>query len=200
MAEPIRFYFDFNSTFSYIAIHSIDTLAARFHRSVDWRVLSLGHLFQAQGIAPPPTIPTKLKYLSIDFARSCAFANLPCKMPPSFPPDVKLARFMFCHLKQKDERASHVFAKTVSMAVFGHGAEVATPAQLAAVCQGLPGVSVADIEAAAADPKAKSALVASLDAAVADGMVGAPFFVLDGEPFWGADRLGQLERRLEERA
>ena len=199
MAAPIRFYFDFNSTFSYIAIQRIDELAARFGRTVDWRVISLGHLFHAQSIAPPPTIPAKLKYLATDFVRSCAFENLPCVLPKTFPPDVKLARIMFWHLKEKNEPQSRIFAKAVSLAVFGRGEDVVSAEQLAAACKSVPGVTVAEIEAAGSDTVAKRALVTALDAAVAEGMVGAPYFMVDDEPFWGADRLGQIERRLKEK-
>jgi 2-hydroxychromene-2-carboxylate isomerase len=35
------------------------------------------------------------------------------------------------------------------------------------------------------------------DAAIAQGMFGAPYFMVDGEPFWGADRLPQIEKWLQ---
>jgi 2-hydroxychromene-2-carboxylate isomerase len=190
---PIRFYFDFTSTFSYIAIQQIDALAARHGRAVDWRAVSLGHLFQAQGIPAPPTIPAKFAYLATDFARSCAFAGLPCKLPPAFPPDVKLARLAFWSIKARDETRAHAFARAVSSAVFGRGAVVATAAEIAAAA---PGFELAEIAAAAADLAAKAAVVAALEDARKDGVVGAPFMILDGEPFWGADRLTQLAARL----
>jgi 2-hydroxychromene-2-carboxylate isomerase len=34
------------------------------------------------------------------------------------------------------------------------------------------------------------------DAGIAAGVFGAPFFRVDGEPFWGNDRQPQIERRL----
>jgi 2-hydroxychromene-2-carboxylate isomerase len=196
MASSITFYFDFNSTFSYIAIHKIDELAAQYGRTVDWRVISLGHLFHAQNIVPPPTIPAKFKYLARDFTRSCEFAGLPSALPQNFPPDVKFSRLMFWALKAKDDVLARHFAKVISMAIFGRGEEVVTPEQIAQVCHDIPGVTVESIQAAATDRAAKRAIIDALDAAVADGMVGAPYFVLDGEPFWGADRMDQLERRL----
>ncbi|MDX2145824.1 MAG: 2-hydroxychromene-2-carboxylate isomerase [Rhodospirillaceae bacterium] len=195
MATSIRFYFDFNSSFSYIAIHRIDELAAKYGRSVDWRAISLGHLFQAQNIVPPPSHPAKFKYLSVDFARSCAMAGLPCVMPKTFPPDVRLARYMFWRLKAQDEALAHRFAKLVSMAIFGRGEDMATAGQIAAASAEL-NLGPSEIEAAAGDSTAKKAVVSALDAAVADGMIGAPFMVLEGEGFWGADRLDQLEWRL----
>ncbi len=196
MASPITFYFDFNSTFSYIAIHKIDELAAKYGRTVDWRVISLGHLFHAQNIVPPPTIPAKFKYLAHDFTRSCQFAGLPSALPASFPPDVKFSRLMFWALKAKDETTAREFAKTISGAIFGRGEEVVTPEQIAKVCSHIPSVTVDAIQAAATDSTAKRAIISALEAAIADGMVGAPFFVVDGEPFWGADRMDQLEHRL----
>jgi 2-hydroxychromene-2-carboxylate isomerase len=134
VASPIRFYFDFTSSFSYIAIHCVDGLAARYGRLVDWRVISLGHLFQAQTIVPPPSHPEKFKHLSTDSARSCAIARLPCVMPTTFPPDVRLARYMFWRLKAEGEGLSHRFARLVSMAVFGRGEELSAAAQIAAAC------------------------------------------------------------------
>jgi 2-hydroxychromene-2-carboxylate isomerase len=193
MAEPIRFFFDFTSTFSYIAVNKIDALAARYGRTVDWCCVSLGHLFQAQGVTPPPAIPAKFEYLKIDFPRSCAYAGLPCTLPDPFPPDVKLARYMFWKLKAQDEGRSHDFARAISSAIFGRGASVATAAEIAAI---YPGVTAADVEAAGKDMGAKRAVITSVETAKAAGVNGAPYMIVDDEPFWGADRLDFLERKL----
>ncbi|TAL04213.1 MAG: 2-hydroxychromene-2-carboxylate isomerase [Rhodospirillaceae bacterium] len=193
---PLRFYFDFTSTFSYITVHRVDEVAARHGRTVDWRAISLGHLFKAQGITPPPLIPAKFKYLVLDFKRSCAREGLPCKMPDPFPPDVRLARQMFWRLKAKDEGFSHLYAKAIMSALFGRGESVASVGDIVKACRALPGLNLDDIKAAADDPAAKAAVVNVLEDAKTDGMIGAPFVVLDGEPFWGADRLGELEHRL----
>jgi 2-hydroxychromene-2-carboxylate isomerase len=50
--------------------------------------------------------------------------------------------------------------------------------------------------AALADPAVKARLRAEVDAAIARGVFGSPYFVVDGEPFWGHDRLDQVERWL----
>ena len=197
MADPIRFFFDFTSTFSYIAVQKIDDLAARYGRAVDWSAVSLGHLFQAQGVTPPPNIPAKLKYLSIDFARSCEFAGLPYRLPDPFPPDVKLARYAFWRFKTRDEALSHAFARAAMSALYGRGQSIATAPEIFAASAAVPGMTVADIEAAAGDMDAKRAVITAVEAAKAAGMNGAPFMILDGEPFWGADRLDHLERRLK---
>lgn len=197
MAKSIKFYFDFSSTFSYIATHRIDELAARYGATVDWRVISLGHLFAAQNIVPPPTIPSKVKYLSIDFRRCCEFENLPSAIPTPFPPDVKIARQVFWYLKANSDSSARNFARAISRTLFGQGQPVSTPDQILRACSGEVPLSQEDISAAGQDSAVKAKLVDALNDAVADGMVGAPFFVLECEPFWGADRMAHLERRLK---
>ena len=46
-------------------------------------------------------------------------------------------------------------------------------------------------------PETKAKLREATDAAIARGVFGSPFFIVDGEPFWGHDRLAQVERWLE---
>ena len=46
------------------------------------------------------------------------------------------------------------------------------------------------------DPEVKEKLKAEVDASIAAGVCGAPFFIVDGEPFWGADRIDHLEHWL----
>ena len=109
---------------------------------------------------------------------------------------MKFSRLTFWSLKAENDELARTFAKTVAMAIFGRGEDVVTPEQIAHVCRDLPGITVDRIKAAAADSTAKRAVITALEAAVADGMVGAPYFVLDGEPFWGADRMDQLETAI----
>ena len=47
-----------------------------------------------------------------------------------------------------------------------------------------------------ADPRIKERLKAQTQAAIERGVFGSPFIFVDGEPFWGADRLPQVEAWL----
>ena len=46
------------------------------------------------------------------------------------------------------------------------------------------------------DPAVKERLKTEIDAAMERGVFGSPYFVIDGEPFWGSDRLPQIEQWL----
>jgi 2-hydroxychromene-2-carboxylate isomerase len=50
--------------------------------------------------------------------------------------------------------------------------------------------------AALADPAVKERLKTETDAAIANNVFGSPYIVIDGEPFWGADRLDQVDKWL----
>ena len=53
------------------------------------------------------------------------------------------------------------------------------------------------LEAGMSDPAIKDRLRQENEKALALGAFGAPWIVVDGEPFWGADRLPQVARWLE---
>ena len=52
-APPIRFYFDFVSAYSYVAMNRIDTVAARYGREVDWCVVVLADVFAHHNATSP---------------------------------------------------------------------------------------------------------------------------------------------------
>jgi 2-hydroxychromene-2-carboxylate isomerase len=58
------------------------------------------------------------------------------------------------------------------------------------------GISASDLIAGVQDPIVKDRLRAETDEAIRRGVFGAPIIQVDGELFWGADRLGQVEQWL----
>ncbi len=58
------------------------------------------------------------------------------------------------------------------------------------------GISAADLIAGVQEPLVKDRLRAETDEAIRRGVFGAPFIMVDGEPFWGADRLDQIDQWL----
>ena len=81
-------------------------------------------------------------------------------------------------------------------AYFARGIDISDPQAAVAVAAEC-GVDAAAARAAIDDPEIKDALRRENDAAIAAGVCGSPFMIVDGEPFWGADRLEQVERWLE---
>ncbi|HJV60810.1 MAG TPA: 2-hydroxychromene-2-carboxylate isomerase [Albitalea sp.] len=194
--SPIDFYFDFSSPYSYIASEWIEALAARHGRTVEWKAILLGATFQAAELKSPVAYPIKREYSLHDFERSARFAGVPLKNPEKFPIPTQNAARMFWWLHEREPaRASH-WARHCLRAYFARGVDLSDPARLKELAAEF-GLDANEAEAVWNDPVWKARLKQANDAAIAAGVFGAPFFVIDNEPFWGNDRRPQIERWLE---
>lgn len=192
---PIHFYFDFSSPYSYIASEWIEAVAARHGRRVQWHALLLGATFQAAGLKPPVDYPLKRDYVLRDFERSARFAGLPYKQPERFPIPTQNAARVFWWLNAQDPQRAIAWAHAALRAYFTRGVQLDDPLQLKALAAE-SGLDADAAEAAWQDAQWKDKLKAVNEQAIAIGVFGAPFFIVDGEPFWGNDRQAQIEQWL----
>ncbi|MBS0443143.1 MAG: 2-hydroxychromene-2-carboxylate isomerase [Proteobacteria bacterium] len=196
LARPIDFYFDFSSPYSYIASEWVDALAARHGRTVNWKAILLGATFQAAELKSPVSYPIKREYSLHDFERSARFAGVPLKNPQKFPIPTQNAARVFWWLAESDAERARQWARHCLRAYFARGVDLSDAAQLRELAADF-GIAAEAAEAVWNDPAWKARLKAENEAAIAAGVFGAPFFVVDGEPFWGNDRRPQIERWLE---
>lgn len=193
---PIRFYFDFSSPYSYFAAHKIDDMARLYDRTVDWRPILLGPLFQSSGNKPLTEQPLKGAYSKHDMARCARFFGVPFTFPEPFPfPSVPAARAVWWRKAEGDEAGAHDLARALFDAAFGEGQDIRAAETVVEIAGGL-GVDAKALGEALGDQAVKDRLRAEVEAAVGAGVCGAPFFIVDDEPFWGADRLDHVERWL----
>lgn len=199
MADPIVFYWDFPSPYAYIGANQIEAVAAKHGRSVDWRPVSIGHLWKAiPDRTPFPKI--KMDYMMHDWTRSAQLAGLPIVTTPNpFPTDAKLPRLLFYRLKAQDVAKARAFALAAYRQYWGEGKDIARPEHLAGIVKFL-GIPEAEIAAAAEDPAARQAVLDSTAEAIALKAFGTPTFMVDGEMFWGSDRIDQIDRWLARKA
>ena len=192
----IDFYFDFSSPYSYIASEWIEALAARHGRTVRWNAVLLGVTFQAAELKSPVSHPIKREYSLLDFARSARFAGVPFTLPDVFPVPTQNAARIFWWLHESDAARAANWARHVLRAYFTRGTvDLSRNADLEALAFEF-GLDPDEAMAIAADAAWKTSLRNACDMAIAQGVFGAPFFVVDGEPFWGNDRRAQIERWL----
>jgi len=191
----IEFYFDFSSPYSYIASEWITDLAMRHGRTVRWHAILLGATFQAAELKSPVSHPLKREYSLHDFARSARMAGVPMVMPSPFPISTQNAARLFWWLDAQDPQRAAAWAHAGLRAYFTRNIDLSRPEALAALAAEF-GVNAGQAAAVCADPVWKDKLRQENDAAIAAGVFGAPFFLIDGEPFWGNDRQQQMERWL----
>lgn len=195
MPEALDFYFDFSSPYGYLASEKIDQLAARYGRTVRWRPILLGVVFKHTGAAPLTLVPLKGEYSEHDFARSARFLDVPYKHPENFPLATQDAARTYYWLLDHDGEAARAFAHSLFRALYVEGRNVAKRGVVIDVAAG-HGADRDTLAEALAAPALKARLKGEVDAALARGVFGSPYIVVDGEPFFGVDRLPQLERWL----
>jgi len=195
MSAPIEFYFDFSSPYSYLASEQIEPLGARYGRVVDYRPVLLGATFKVSGLQPLVDVPLKGEYSKRDFDRSARFAAVPFVLPQPFPIATVGAARAHLWLKDSDPQRATAFLHAAFRAYFVRGRNLSENPVLMDVLRQV-GVDPEPALQAIQQPAIKEQLRAQVDAAVARGVFGAPFLFVDGEPFWGHDRLPQVERWL----
>jgi 2-hydroxychromene-2-carboxylate isomerase len=195
MTEPIEFYFDFSSPYGYLASCQIEALAARHGRKLRWRPYLLGVAFKETGQKPLVEQPLRGPYHLHDFARSARRIGVPFKLPSPFPFAAVAPSRAFYWLEERDPALASRFARKTYDRIFGEGRVVADAGAVAEVAAPL-GIDAAALTAGINDPAIKDRLRVAIDEAIKRGVFGSPFIYVDGEPFWGHDRLGQVEEWL----
>ncbi len=193
---PIEFWFDFSSPYSYLASERIDDLAAKHGRKVKWRPMMLGAAFKATGLPLLLSVPLKGEYSKRDLERSARFLGIPYRFPPKFPLATLAAARGYYWLHGQDCAKAREFAHAVFRAYWVEGRDIGELPVVLEIADAL-GIDRDAFAAAIATPEVKERVKQETDAAIAKGMFGAPYFIVDGEPFWGADRLPQIDKWLE---
>jgi len=193
---PIRFWFDFSSPYSYIANSWVDAVAAQHGREVQRHAILLGATFQASELKPPVAYPIKGGYSLHDFARSARFHGVPYTQPANFPiPTQNAARLFWWLHDTQGTAAAAAWARAAMQAYFARGLVLSDTTVLKAVATE-HGLDATEAESVWNDSAWKLRLKEENEDAIAAGVFGAPFFIVDDEPFWGNDRQPQIERWL----
>jgi 2-hydroxychromene-2-carboxylate isomerase len=195
MAQPIDFYFEFASPYGYLASTQIEALAAHYGRTVLWHPIMLGAAFKETGARPLTHTPLKGPYLLHDVPRFARLLGVPLTLPPVMPMNSLAASRACVWVEEDDPAQAKRLAQALLHAHWGEGRDLSGPEAVAEVAAGL-GIERDALLTAVADQRIKDLLKDQTQAAIDRGVFGSPFVLVDGEPFWGADRLAQVEMWL----
>ncbi len=189
---PIDFYFEFSSPYGYIASQVADEFEQRVGRPLAWRPILLGPVFKITGQPPLVDIPLKGAYAKRDFARSARQHKVAYKHPEKFPLGTVAACRAFYWVDDRDPLQARALAKALFRAYFVDGTDISAPATVVEIAKGV-GIDGMALSTALEDPAVKERVKKEVESAIAAGIFGSPFFVVDGEPFWGLDRMPMIE-------
>jgi len=187
------FFYEFASTYSYIAAMRIAPLAQAAGVAVRWRPFLLGPIFKAQGwdTSPFNLYPAKGRYMVRDCEREAAANGLTFRLPEPFPQSTLLAaRVAIAGL---EEGWGEEFSRKVYRAQFAECRQVGDRNVIGEIVDAL-GQNVAAALVRAGSDDIKQKLRRNTAEAQQHGIFGAPSFIARGELFWGNDRLEQALR------
>jgi 2-hydroxychromene-2-carboxylate isomerase len=195
---PIEFWFDFASGYAYFAALEIEALAERHGRTVEWRPFTLGAAFKITGAQGLSRTPLKRDYARRDWERLARLKGVQFSLPEDHPRTGLPAIRAVYHLARNDSRAAAALAKRIIVGYFQDGLDTDDPDAIAAAAAPL-GIDRGMLLAGISDPEVKLIARQQGERAVARGVFGSPWIFVDGEPFWGSDRLSMVEQWLEHR-
>ncbi|MEO8559304.1 MAG: 2-hydroxychromene-2-carboxylate isomerase [Rhodospirillales bacterium] len=191
MAKPlVEFWYEFASTYSYLAASRIEQLAAQHGVEVQWRPFLLGPIFAAQGWTTSPfnIFEAKGRHMWRDMERQTVPLGLKLVRPSTFPRNGLLpARVATLGAH---ETWGPAFTRSVYHANFAEDRDIADAAVIAALLHDLQ-LPADDIIQRSQAPENKEALKQQTTRAIELGLFGAPSFTVGKELFWGNDRLEQ---------
>ena len=195
----IHFWFDFGSNYSYLSMMRIEDEAARLGVKVVLQPFLLGPIFRELGMETSPFVLQKEKgaYVWLDMARQCRKYGLPWTQPSTFPRLGVLP--LRVALVGADEPWVGAFCRRVMALNFARDQDINQPDALAEILTELE-LPAQDILARAQSDGIKGRLRDQTATARALGIFGAPTFFVDGDMFWGNDRLDDALAHAVERS
>ena len=193
--SDVEFFFDYGSPYSYLADTRLAGLAERTGATVVYRPMLLGGVFKATGNQSPFAEPVEAKrrYFSTELRRVVSALGVPFEHNPNFPINtLGLMRAAYA------ARALDVFDRfhaSIYSAFWSAGADLGKSEIIESVLSAA-GLDGKEIVARASQDEAKSALRATTEEAVERGIFGAPTFFVEGEMFFGNDRMDLVEEAL----
>lgn len=193
----IDYYFAPQSPWTYLGHDRFVAMARQAGMQVNLMPADYGQIFAASGGLPlGKRAPQRQAYRLVELARFRDHLGLPLNVQPRFFPVAvdDAARLLIAAQLAAGSEAALKLSGAVFSAVWAQDRNIADAGTLAQLLaeQGLPAAWLDDAHSAQVQERYE----AHTRQAIATGVFGAPSYVIDGEIFWGQDRLDLLERRL----
>jgi 2-hydroxychromene-2-carboxylate isomerase len=187
-AQPLEFWFDFGSNYSYPALMRIEALAQTHGVPLRWKPFLLGPIFKSFGWDSSPFVlqPKKGAYTWRDMERLCDKYGLPWQRPTTFPRPALLP--MRVAVLGAEQPWFAAYAKRIMALNFAEDRDIDNRDTVNDVLLALD-LPAEQLIAAAGTADIKNRLRRQTGEAASRGIFGAPTFLVGDEMFWGNDRL-----------
>lgn len=194
MPKIVDYYHFLLSPWSYLAIDRFNGLKERTDITVNYLPIDVGQTFSAMGGLPPAKRhPSRQRLRMDELKRWSSYLDIPMNLTPAFfPVDQNTAACMVYAAEGSD---AATLSDALLTAVWREEKNIADPDTLVMIANQC-GLDGAALLAAAANDSHKQTYAQTTLAAHEKDVFGSPTYIVDGELFWGQDRLEFLERAL----
>jgi 2-hydroxychromene-2-carboxylate isomerase len=198
MAKHVDYYLSLNSPWAYLGSKRFEAIANKHGADVTIWPVDFGSVFAVSGGLPlPKRSPQRQAYRLMELKRWRDHLGVKLTLEPKFFPSNELpAAKCVIALREQGRMADAIrLAHAVLNAVWAEEKNPGDPATLAAIIAacGLDAPALLKAREAAGLADKRDAYTKQ---AIERGVFGAPSFVIDGEIFWGQDRLDFVDRKL----
>ncbi|HEX6957052.1 MAG TPA: 2-hydroxychromene-2-carboxylate isomerase [Ferrovibrio sp.] len=201
MAARIDYYFVPISPWAYLGAPRFNAMVEKYGVDVQVMPVDFGRIFSVSGGLPlAKRPPQRQAYRLMELKRWREHLDMPLVLQPKgFPMDSGLASRLIIAARMVSQKDALDLAYALGRAVWAEERNIADAEILEEIVTEC-GQDPAKLFAAADSATTQAAFEADTEKAIAAQVFGAPTYVLDGELFWGQDRLDFLERALQRRA
>ncbi len=197
MAKHVDYYVSLNSPWTYLASKRFEAMAQKHKADVTIWPVDFGAVFAVSGGLPlPKRSPQRQAYRMMELKRWRDHLGIKLTLEPKFFPadEVPAARCVIA-LREQGRMADAIkLAHAVLSALWTEERNTGDPMTLKAIIAGC-GLDADAVMKAGEAPEMATRRDEYTKAAIDNGVFGAPFFVIDGERFWGQgpDRLRRAQ-------
>ena len=191
----LDFYFDFGSPTAFLANSRLRKLQQEYDFKIHYKPVLLGGIFKATGNSSPVMVAAKGEYmLKHDLPRYAQKYSVALKFNPHFP--INTLQLMRAATGLLDKSNFDSFINTIFKAIWIDGLNMGDEIVLQKVLSD-SNFNSHDIFKLASTDSVKEILIANTDSAVKRGLFGVPTIFINGEMFFGQDRLDFVEEILK---
>lgn len=197
--KTVDYYFTPMSPWTYFGHARFVAMAKRHEARVTFKPISLGKVFPVSGGLPlAKRAPQRQAYRLVELQRWKNYLGVPLVIHPKFfPVDDNLASRMIVAVQASGEDPASL-SLAFHRLIWVEDGDAADPATCEATAT-KAGYDGARLRIQAETDKIKAAFDANTQEAIDRNVFGAPSYVVEGEIFWGQDRLDFVERALAAR-
>ncbi|RZI41418.1 2-hydroxychromene-2-carboxylate isomerase [Herbaspirillum sp. HC18] len=196
MSKVCEYFFAPQSPWTYLGHERFVALAKKYGVQIEVKPSDLGKVFNVSGGLPlAKRAPQRQAYRLVELKRWSEFLNIPLNLQPKFfpVPGDQAAKLIIATRFAHGTDAALAIAGKIMRAVWAEERNIGDPDTLATIGNECGHDGKALLKSAETT-SVQTEYDRYTDEAIAANVFGSPWYVFDGEGFWGQDRLDFLER------